>query len=186
MASSESAPPAQPFITTLLQALAIVVLSVMAAITYGILLDQVTARACIEYFTIGHPPIFKVPVEDPTLLAIAWGVIATWWMGLGLGMALAIAAQAGSRPKRSAGSLVRPIAKLLMFMAIMAVTFGLLGYFAASQGWVTLAGPLGSRVPKEQHIVFLADLWAHLASYFFGAVGGMFVIVQTWRSRRVV
>lgn len=176
---------AQSFFTTLLQSLAIVALSVMAAITYGISHDQITARVCIEYFTIGHPPIFRVPVEDPTLLAIAWGVIATWWMGLGLGIALALAAQAGSRPKRSAGSLVRPIAKLLLFMAIMAAAFGGLGYFAASQGWVTLVGPMAIRVPEAKHIPFIADLWAHLASYFFGAVGSLVVIVRTWRSRRV-
>jgi hypothetical protein len=36
----------------------IVFLSVAAAILYGILQDQVTARICVEYFTIGHLPVF--------------------------------------------------------------------------------------------------------------------------------
>ena len=33
-------------------------LCILSAIFYGVLHDQVTARVCVEYFTIGHPPIF--------------------------------------------------------------------------------------------------------------------------------
>ena len=43
---------------TVIESLKIVVLCIVAAIVYGILHDQVTARVCVEYFTIGHPPIF--------------------------------------------------------------------------------------------------------------------------------
>jgi hypothetical protein len=57
--------------------IAIVALAVAAGIAYGILHDQVTARVCLEYFTIGHPPL--IPSQSPTLLAIAWGIVATWW-----------------------------------------------------------------------------------------------------------
>jgi len=90
------------------QSLGIVLMCVAAAVVYGIAHDQVTARVCVEYFTIGHPPIFGT--DDPTLLAFGWGTLATWWVGLGLGVALAFVARAGSRPKRSAASLVRPVA----------------------------------------------------------------------------
>jgi hypothetical protein len=61
---------------TLIESLKIILLCIVAAIVYGILHDQVTARVCVEYFTIGHPPIFHT--DDPTLLALGWGVIATW------------------------------------------------------------------------------------------------------------
>src|SRR3954451_19765307 len=64
----------------MMQALAIVLLSILAAVLYGIVHDQVTARICVEYFTIGHPPVFDT--ESPTLLGLGWGVIATWWVGL--------------------------------------------------------------------------------------------------------
>ena len=49
----------------------ILILSVAAAIAYGIVHDQVTAHLCVEYFTIGHPPVF--PTQNPTLLAFAQG-----------------------------------------------------------------------------------------------------------------
>jgi len=77
----------------------IVLLSIAAAICYGILHDQVTARICVEYFTVFHPPVF--PTDDPTLLALGWGVIATWWLGAFLGVVLAISARTGRRRGRS-------------------------------------------------------------------------------------
>ncbi|MBV8223051.1 MAG: hypothetical protein JO293_06785, partial [Candidatus Eremiobacteraeota bacterium] len=69
------------------------VLCIAAAVLYGELHDQITARVCVEYFTIGHPPLF--PTDDPTLLGLGWGVVATWWVGLVLGAGLAVAARAG-------------------------------------------------------------------------------------------
>ena len=170
----------------MLQALAIVMLSILAAVGYGVVHDQVTARICIEYFTIGHPPIFTQPVTSPTVIGVAWGVIATWWVGLGLGIPLAVAARAGKRPPRSVGSLVKPIALLLLVMGLLAALAGGVGYVAASRGWVFLLEPLASRVPADKHVAFLTDLWAHNASYLFGAIGGLVIIVRTWRSRRVV
>src|SRR5262249_32121548 len=46
----------------------ITALCVAATVLYGICHDQVTARVCVEYFTVGHPPVFG-GLTDPTLLA---------------------------------------------------------------------------------------------------------------------
>lgn len=43
---------------TAVEALQITGLCIAAAVRYGILHDQVTARICVEYFIIGHPPLF--------------------------------------------------------------------------------------------------------------------------------
>src|SRR3954463_6284583 len=91
---------------------------VAVAVIYGILHDQVTARVCVEYFTIGHPPVFNT--DSPTLLALGWGVIATWWVGVMLGVPLAIAARAGQAPKLTAAALVRPVGVVLFAMACCA------------------------------------------------------------------
>jgi H+/Cl- antiporter ClcA len=155
----------------MMRALAIVALCVGSAIFYGVLHDQITARVCLEYFTIGHPPVFAT--ESPTLLGIGWGIIATWWVGLMLGLPLAIAARAGRRPKRNAPSLLRPIASLLLVMGVCAVLAGLTGYVLGRVGAVVLVEPLDSLVPEVKHAAFLGDLWAHLASYFVGFVGGI-------------
>jgi H+/Cl- antiporter ClcA len=164
-----------------MQAIAIVGLSIGSAVTYGVLHDQVTARVCVEYFTIGHPPIFDT--DSPTLLGLGWGVVATWWVGVMLGIPLAIAARAGRRPRRDARSLIRPIFKLLLVMAVCALIAGIVGFALGTTGGVFLLEPLASRVPVPSHARFLADLWAHSASYFAGFFGGIVVIVRVWRSR---
>src|SRR5262245_61211379 len=94
-----------------MQIVAIIGFCIGPAVFYGVVHDQVTARVCVEYFTIGHALIF--PTKSPTLLGLGWGVIATWWAGLLLGIPLALAARAGGRPKRTPRSLVRPVAILL-------------------------------------------------------------------------
>ena len=66
-----------------MQSLVIVLMCVIAAVSYGIAHDQVTARVCVEYFTVGHPTMFDT--DDPTRLGLGWGIIATWWVGLLLG-----------------------------------------------------------------------------------------------------
>jgi hypothetical protein len=164
-----------------MKALIIILMCIFAAIAYGIIHDQVTARVCVEYFTIGHPPIFGT--EDLTLLGIGWGVVATWWVGLLLGIPLAIVARAGSRPKRSVGSLVRPLVWLMAIMAVCALGAGALGWFLAHYGIVFLVGPIAQALPYQRHVPFIADLWAHSASYLAGFTGGIVVLVIVWRGR---
>jgi hypothetical protein len=161
--------------------LCIIAMCVGAAILYGIVHDQITARVCVEYFTIGHPPVFGT--DDPTLLGIGWGIIATWWVGLLLGIPLAFVARAGSRPKRTAGSLVRPIVLLMAIMAICALIGGIVGWFLAKSGAVFLVGPIAQVLPTDRHVPFIADLWAHSISYAVGFLGGLVVMVMVWRSR---
>jgi len=164
-----------------MQAVLIVVLCIGSAVAYGILHDQVTARVCVEYFTIGHPPVFAA--DSPTLLGLGWGIIATWWVGLLLGVPLAIAARAGRWPKREVLSLFGHIYKLLVVMGVSAQAAGNVGYALGRSEVVHLIEPLSSQVPGPKHALFLADLWAHSASYFVGFIGGLVVIVLVWRSR---
>jgi hypothetical protein len=166
---------------SLVQSFGIVLMCILAAVVYGIAHDQVTARVCVEYFTVGHPLI--LPTEDPTLLGLIWGVVATWWVGLLLGVPLAVVARAGSRPKRSVGSLVRPVALLLLVMAACALAAGVTGWTLARTGAIYLVDPIASVLPGERHAPFLADAWAHSASYLAGMAGGVVVLVLVWRSR---
>jgi hypothetical protein len=159
----------------------IVLLAVFAAVGYGIAHDQVTARICIEYFTIGHPPLIRS--TSPTLLAFGWGVIATWWVGLPLGLVLAFAARTGKRPKLTAADLRRPILILLAVMAASAVIAGIVGGILAARGSVWLDPSLREVIPPKHQVSFLIDLWAHSASYLVGIAGGVTLAVWTWRTR---
>jgi hypothetical protein len=161
--------------------LKIVLLAVLAAVLYGVLQDQVTTRVCVEYFTLGHPPVFAT--DDPTLLALGWGVIATWWVGVLLGVPLACCARLGSRPPLTAAQLVVPIGIQLVSVAAIALAAGFAGYAAARSGAVVLIGELADRVPRERHVLFIADLWAHLAAYVSGGLTGLVVCRAAWVKR---
>lgn len=161
-------------------AVRIVLLGVVAAIAYGVVHDNITARICVEYFTIGHAPIFHT--DSPTRLALGWGVIATWWVGAILGVILAFACRAGTWPKLGAADLLRPLGVLLASMAACATLAGCVGHYAAGQRWVWLEGWIADAVPAAKHRAFLTDLWAHLASYASAAVGGL--ILAGWAIAR--
>jgi hypothetical protein len=151
---------------------------VLAAICYGILHDQVTARICLEYFTVFHPPVF--PTQNPTLLALGWGIIATWWMGAGIGLLLAVSARLGRWPPMSARELTARVIRLLALMACCAAVFGAIGYFAGQ-----MPRDLSDLIAASSQRRFLADWWAHMASYasgFFGGLG-LCVVVLVERSR---
>ena len=165
------------------EALKIVGLCLAAATGYGVVHDQITARICVEYFTVGHDNPF--PTESPTLLGLAWGIFATWWAGLIMGVALVVAARVGRRPKRSAASLVKPVLFLLAIMAGFALLAGFAGFVAAKLGGIVLNADLAERLPHPKHAAFLACGSAHLASYWVGFVGGgiQMVIVFTSRTR---
>ena len=75
----------------------IIAFSILAACVYGIAHDLITAHVCVEYFL---PPVHPVIVSttNPILLALIWGIIATWWVGLFLGFPLAVVCRFGSKP----------------------------------------------------------------------------------------
>jgi hypothetical protein len=165
------------------KSLKIIALSITAAIAYGIVHDQITARICVEYFTIGHPPVFGT--DSPTLLGLGWGVIATWWAGAMIGVPFAIAARAGrSRPQKCWRDLVKPVMILLAGMAIISATAGTITYILARSGKIWLPEPLASQIAVDRHAFFLADGGTHLASYAGGFIGGLILSLWTWRNRR--
>src|SRR5947209_4895113 len=125
-----------------MQFIGIVGMCVLASISFGVVHDQVTARVCVEYFTIGHPPVFDT--DDPTLLGLGWGVIATWWVGALLGVLLARAARSGKPPRRTIRSLVRPVVLLMLGTGVCALCAGLVGGYAAARGWIVLVEPLAT------------------------------------------
>jgi hypothetical protein len=169
------------FKTASMEALKIATTCVVAAVLYGIVHDQFTARICIEYFTVFHPPIFHT--QSATWLGIGWGIVATWWVGAFFAVPMILAARAGSRPPLPASELLSSIAFLLSCMAAIAVLSGITGYVLARKGvldtdWLT--GVLPSPATRWR---FMADWWAHTASYGTAFVGGLVVCVVTYRRR---
>lgn len=165
-----------------MHSLRIILFCIASAIVYGILHDQVTARVCVEYFTVGHPPIFHT--DSPTLLAFGWGIIATWWVGLILGVLAALASRVGKWPKLTASDLIRPIIGLLIVMGILSLVAGIAGYKMAESGMLRLPEPLASRLPATKHVPFFADWWAHQTAYGVGFIGGSVLCIWVLIRRR--
>ena len=161
----------------LVERLKIVFVCVLASVLYGIVHDQFTARICIEYFTVFHPPVFAT--QSPTLLGIGWGIIATWWAGAIIGVLLSTVAQSGPRNKLRAAQLIPLVTRLMVFMALCATLFGVIGYF-----WGSLPAEFSGVLPRNEERRFLADWWAHNASYASGFVGGLSLCVVVWIKRR--
>jgi ABC-type phosphate/phosphonate transport system permease subunit len=158
------------------ESLKIVVACIFAAVIYGVVHDQVTARICVEYFTEFHPPVFAT--QSPTLLALGWRVIATWWAGAMIGTLLAFAARAGSRPKLSFRSIVVWLPLFMAVMGFCAVVSGTIGYF-----WAPLPHDIADLLPHAMQRRFLAAWWAHGASYLSGFVGGVLLCILVWSRR---
>jgi hypothetical protein len=165
----------------MIESLKIILASIGAAILYGIVHDQFTARICIEYFTVFHPPVFAT--QSPTLQGLGWGIIATWWVGAFLGVMLAIAARAGSQRTLQASQLLTPIAKLLLVMATCALIFGIVGFVLATHQIIYPPVWVSSRLSPSRYSRFMADWWAHNASYASGFIGGIALSTMTYRKR---
>ena len=153
----------------------IVAETTLAAITYGITHDQITSRVCFEYFFTGsHYPI--VDSESPTLHALIWGVIATWWVGFGLGIPTAIFAQAGYWPVITASELLPFIYLHLKLTAFAATIVGFSSWvYMKASGYIptefipnllTGNGYLLDTIEKKQN--WLSVALTHDTSYFFG------------------
>lgn len=165
----------------IMQFIKIILLSIAAAIVYGICMDNVTSRICVEYFSVAHPHV--IDSQSPTDLAFVWGVLATWWAGLAIGVPLAIVARVGGRPKISAAQLVRPILTLLAGMGLTTILAGIVGYVLATNGVIELGLPMADLIAPERRVRFLAVASAHLAAYGSGFVGGIVLWFTTSRRR---
>jgi hypothetical protein len=158
--------------------LKIIALCVIAAVAYGIAHDLITTRICLEYFTIFHPPILH-GTQSPTLLALGWGVIATWWVGVLLGIPLAVVSRLGHHPKLVFSDLVPWIRTLLLVMAGCSLLAGIAGFL-----WGEVPAGFEPLLSPQIRSRFAADLWAHTASYAAGLVGGLLICFLAYRRRR--
>ena len=164
--------------------------STAAACIYGVSMDMVTARVCPEYFTKGfhkrmsdrHPDGFikrQMQSDSPTKLALSWGVLASWWMGLGLSIPLLAAARIGSWPQISMQDLIKPCAVALSGMGIYGAIEGIRGYREAEKkraknGFLNAFDyGAGWDTPDEALSRFIADSHAHRAAYASGACAGL-------------
>lgn len=154
----------------MIQFISIMLFSVFCAVAYGLILDQITIRISLEYFTVGHPPLF---IEtSPSILAIKWGITASWWMGALLGLVLASFARAGSTSRVSLKELIVPIVHLMAMMFLCATVMGAIGYLLGYFDLLEVPAKFAFRIPTQHHDAFLCAEFMHDTSYLVALVGG--------------
>lgn len=142
-----------------------VVASVLTAIGYGLIHDQITIRICPQYFTIWHPFLFNGEQNNLTLLALCWGVIATWWFGLFLALILGGLAVAGPRPLPPFRFVLRTICRILIWTAFGAALAGIAAWLTKAQAPTHVMGDVLYRLGPDFRRRFTIDLFIHNASY---------------------
>jgi hypothetical protein len=159
----------------------IVGLSIVAAIAYGVLHDEITARICFEYFTVAHPPLFGT--TSPAILGICWGIVAALGVGLVLGVGLALVSHSEDLPPIPIRHLLQSILTLLSVAAVSAVLAGVVGFELSQRSLVCLPAGLAEVIPISRQDRFMAVWFAHGASYLVGLTGGLFLILRIWWAR---
>jgi hypothetical protein len=167
--------------TLLVKGAQIIVLSILAACSYGVVHDQITVRICLEYFTVAHPLLFHT--TSPTLLALCWGVAATAAIGAALGVILALVSQSREAPPYPVSRLARSIFVLLAVMGVSAFAAGVVGYELSWRKVISIPVGLTEIIPAHQHHRFMAVWFAHGASYVVGLAGGALLCFKVWQAR---
>jgi hypothetical protein len=154
----------------------------LAAVLFGLVHDQITARVCVEYFAIAHETL--VVSTSPTVLGLVWGVVGTWWAGATAGLAVSFAAREGPWPKLSWRHFVRPTLALAALMGGSALLAGIAGYVMTARGIIHIVTDYQDRIAPDRQARFMADVWAHLASYAAGLLGSAAIALRAQRTRR--
>jgi len=154
---------------------ALTLICILGAILFGIAHDLVTAHVAVEHFTVYHPRLIES--ESPIAMALLWGVLATWWMGLIFGLIMGVVGVVGHQPRLP----LRRVAR--------ALTIGLLVVLALSM--MVLVGSYVVIVtmdfaPGAERAELVAVRLTHMASYLFAAGLGIILCLWIARTRRAI
>lgn len=152
----------------------VIVAGAMAlACVLGICVDLVTANVSVDYFAVHHPTILKT--ENPWILAIIWGIAATWWCGAIAGIIVAFINHCRSvplAPRRIFKWVI--IACFLIWLIMITIVFIV----------IAIAGNIPEEVRRptfeyDRRIVAVA--FAHQYEYAFGGMATLIIAIMTWR-----
>ncbi len=153
----------------------VLLISVLTALLYGAINDQITVTISPEYFIYGKE-LEKIIGEHPSemtlrLQAALVGLKATWSVGLICGAVLLIANNPFGRLPRLKN---RQLLVYLPMIALIAGAFGSIGGFAGYHGYLIRVGSDFSDM-VEMNVYrpyrFMAAWGVHLGGYVGGAIG---------------
>lgn len=148
---------------------------VLLSCALGIAVDLVTANVAVEYFTVYHPHV--VDSESPWVMALVWGIGASWWAGLALAPFLWWA-NVSRREPLPRKRVVRMVAKGMggIWLVMMSIVLGvyLIGGLA----------PQDKRGPTFEHDRRLVSVaMAHSTEYVLAVVVAAVMVIRIRRLR---
>lgn len=141
----------------------------------GIAVDLVTANVAVEYFTIHHPRV--VESQSPWVMALVWGIGASWWCGLIAGPALWWANLRRSKPlpmRRVLLMVARAMAVIWLVMMLILVGVYLVSGLVPSEH---------RRATFEHDRRLMAVALSHLTEYALAASAAIILWVRIGRLR---
>ncbi len=153
---------------------------ILLACLLGIAHDTVTARVCLEYFTVHHPQIIEPQYANPTNMALIWGVLATWWVGLIGGLVLIASNELGRAPKLGYRQIALMLSKALAVIFIMSMLTLAVSWII---GNARIAGHETSALDFQHRLNTVAT--THRASYLFALIA-IIVLARIIVSKRRV
>jgi hypothetical protein len=146
---------------------------VLLSCLLGIAIDVVTANVAVEYFTVHHPHV--VDSESPWVMALVWGIGASWWFGLAAGVLLwwmNIRRQQPLSRKRILRMIVPCLVVIwLVMMGIVAGVYGIAGRIPETQ----------RRVTFESDRRLMAVALSHSTEYVLGGIVTIVLMIQIAR-----
>lgn len=147
---------------------------------YGVVHDQITARVCIEYFTVGHR--FLISSDSPGLLGLFWGVAGTAGMSFLFGIGLYYSLYRGPWPRYEIKKIIPVVLIMLLICGVFALLVGIAGYEMSKYG---IYETEWSQVLDIDTANRFHGVWfAHIVSYSVGFVGGMLILVSVIYKRK--
>jgi hypothetical protein len=154
----------------------IILTSILAAIVFGTAHDLATAHYSPAYFLPPHH-IQIVDTQSPILLALIWGVLATFWVGAGLGALLAVTGRWGKWPKLTWDDMRRRITFGVTLLWALAMLAGVGLYFISE-----IAMRENPKLSEsDRRLVIVASV--HVFSYSAATVLGLILAILNVRER---
>ena len=157
------------------ESLLFVLQAVLATCLLGVAIDVVTANVAVEYFTVHHPHV--VDSESPWVMALVWGIGASWWFGFIAAVLLWWVNSRRARPLPRK-TVLRMVVRSLIFIWVFMIF--VVGAVYAIGG---LVPPAQRRPTFDSDRRLMAVAMAHATEYVLGGILTVVLMIRIARLR---